>query len=155
MVPEADVDPASDLALLKRAKSSVALDQVLDFGPWWYAPLLATLIGGLTIFGNDVSEGTNRIAGVVAVIAGALVAWHDYRRRPVRPKPSRRSAPLVAVVVVGLFVVMSLWGTAVSSTGFDRLFPGYAAVGWLLTTAVLLGVRSVLHVARKKRVILS
>ena len=90
------VDPAADLELLDRAKSTVPIDEFLDFGPWWYAPLLATLIGGLSLFGADVDSGWNLAAGVVAVAAGGVVAIHDFKRRAVRSRPSKMGVGLLS-----------------------------------------------------------
>lgn len=148
------IDPAADLDLLDRAQSVVDVDQILDFGPWWYAPLLAALIGGLTLFGQDVGGIANVAAGVVGVAAGIIVAIHDHRRRAVRLRGSARSAGLLAVIVVLFLVLIGSWGTAVSSLGYERFVPGYAVLAWLLTSMTLLGVRAGFHALRRRRPVL-
>lgn len=146
------VDPAADLALLGRAKSVAHLDQFLDFGPWWYAPMLATTIGGLMLFGQAVGNlFWNGAIGLVAVMAGALVTVHDYRRRAVRSGPSTRGAGFLGLIVVLCWLIIAAWGTVISSLGYERFFPGYAVGGWALTTLVFLGVRAILLAIRSRR----
>ncbi len=147
-----ELDPAADLDLLDRARSVVEVDQVLDFGPWWYAPLLATMIGGLTLFGHDVTGfGTATAAGVVALLAGGILAVHDYRRRSVRLRRSARGAGFLGLFVLVAWLIIGAWGTAVSSLGYERFVPGYAVLAWMLTTAALLGIRAGLQVIRSRR----
>lgn len=147
-------DPTSDLALLERAKSSIEEDQILDFGPWWYAPLIATLIAGVTLWGQETDGGWNLVAGVVGLLSGGAVAIHDHRRRMVRPRKTVRGAALLAPVVVLTFATMAAWGTAVSTLGYDRFVPGYAVLGWVLTSLVLLGARTLLLTIRRRRIAL-
>lgn len=135
----------------------VDLDAALDFGPWWYAPLLATSIGGLTIFGRDVVDVTNIAIGGLALVALAVVAVHDHRRRKVRLPMGQglgRSAVLHGLIVIVVLVLTGAWGTAISSVGYDRFVPFYAALGWALTTAVLLGIRVLFTVLRRRRRVL-
>lgn len=56
--------------------------------------------------------------------------------------------------VLGAFVLIGLWGTAVSAIGYDDFVPGWALVGWLLTTVLLLGVRSVMKALRERRTLI-
>lgn len=148
-----NVDPATDLELLDRAQHLIEVDQILDFGPWWYAPLLATLIGGLSLFGQDTTDATNVAAGVVAIGAAVVMSIHDHRRRGVRHRSSVTGKGIATVglsVFIGLAFVAS-WGTAVSTLGYDRFFPGYAALGWVLTTLALLGIRAWAQTIRRRR----
>lgn len=145
------IDPAADLDLLDRARSVVDLDQMLDFGPWWYAPLLATMIGGLTLFGQDVSGVTNVAAGVVALLAAIIVAAHDHRRRPVRLRGSARGVGFLGLIIVLCWVIIAAWGTAISSLGYERFVPGYAALAWILTSMALLGIRLGFRAVRRRR----
>lgn len=149
------IDAAADLDLLNRSKAVIDLDQFLDFGPWWYAPFLATMIGGLTRFGQAFSGVGNIFALVIAAAAGGAVSLHDYRRRPVRARRTLRSFGYLLAIVVISWIIIGAWGTAASSMGYESFFPGWAAVAWLLTTAVLLATRSLLLVLRKRQAPLS
>lgn len=145
------VDPGADLAIISRAQRELALEDFLNFGPLWYAPALATLIGGLSMFGRDFNDNWSVLYGAAAVLAGLTMAVHDYRRRRVRPKFSLRSAMFVVVVIVICWVVSGLWGTAISTISYEDFVPTYAIVGWLLTTAFFLLVRASLGLARSRR----
>lgn len=145
------VNPAADLDLLERARSTVPIDEFLDFGPWWYAPLLATLIGGLSLFGADVDNGWSIAAGVVAVAAGGVVAVHDHRRRTVRSRPSKRGVGFLALTLLIMWVIIAAWGTAQSSLGIERFVPVYAALAWVLTSLVLLAIQQALLAIRRRR----
>lgn len=130
------------------------VDVFLDFGPWWYAPGLATMIGGLTIYSQDVSSAANIATAVVAGVISVVLAAHDYRRRSIRVgvgRPSGRSAILVGVILLVCWILLAAWGTAISSLGYERFIPGYAALAWVLTTGFLLGVRALLSVLRRRR----
>ena len=146
-------DPAADLELLDRAQASVELDQVLDFGPWWYAPVLAAFVAATALFVQDTSSTASRIVWAVAFGAGAYVAWHDYRRRGVRSRPSTRAFAMRAPIALAAFALLMLWELTISTVGYGRFVPGYAVLGWLLTTVLLLGLRSGLHALRNRRVI--
>lgn len=146
-----DFDAAADLDLLSRAKASVHTDLILDFGPWWYAPLLATTVGGLTLFGQAMNTASSLVFGAVALLAGGFMSVHDFRRRPVKSRPSMRGAGFLVAMVIVSWIVVGLWGTAVSSLGYERFMPGYALLGWALTTAFFLVVRSGLYAIRRRR----
>lgn len=147
---ENQIDPEADLALLERARASLEVDLALDFGPWWYAPLAAAAVGTATL----ATQAGSRLALVVVVVVCLALAVHDRQRRPVRPRPSARSATLMLPFVLGAFVLIGLWGTAVSAIGYDDFVPGWALVGWLLTTVLLLGVRSVMKALRERRTLI-
>lgn len=149
------VDAAADLELLDRAKSRVDIDQFLDFGPWWYAPLLATVLGGFSLFGQDFSNLWNILFAVAGLAAGCAVSIHDFRRRAVRLRPTRRSAAFVVFIVVISWMMVAAWGTAISSLGYERFVPGYAALAWGLTSAAFLGIRAALMAIRRQRAPLS
>lgn len=144
-------DPAADLALLKRSKASVGIDQILDFGPWWYAPLFATGIGGMTLF-NQPSAGDWSFAyAAVGLLSLLALGTHDFRRRKVRQRTSWRTFTLSIPIVLGAIVLIALWGTAVSTMGYERFVPGPALGAWVLTTGFLLAVRAALHRLRARR----
>ena len=145
------VDAEADLALLSRARSSVVVDQTLDFGPWWYAPLLATLIGAATLMGESAAGRWNFAFAGAALLCGALVAGHDYGRRAVHARPSMRTAVVVAPIVIGIFGLLVGWGTALSTMGYDRFVPRWGLLFWAGTTCLLLLVRHLLHSVRRRR----
>jgi hypothetical protein len=151
---EPHFDPQSDLELLNRARSAVDVDHVLDFGPWWYAPLLTNCLAGATLFGR-LGTTTSFILGGIGLLSGLVVAGHDFGRRTIRPKFSFRSTAMLAIIVLIVFVILGLWGTAVSSIGAERFLPWYAIAGWLLTAALFLGIRAVSHWLRSRRTVLS
>ncbi len=143
------VDPAADLAMLDRAMSSVDLDQALDFGPWWYAPMISTMVASVTLFSQPGAGDWSFVFAIVAIATGTAVSVHDYRRRKVRLRPGVASFKVLFPMVLGAFVLLAAWGTAVSSIGYDRFVPWYAMAGWALTTGLLLGLRAVLGVKRQ------
>ena len=144
-------DPAADLELLNRSKSIAELDQMLDSGPWWYAPMFATVFGGWTLAAQGLSNSLN-VAGLLAgIVAVAVVSVHDYRRRRIWTDPSARSLLLVVPVVLVIWFLSAAWGSAVSTLGYEEFVPGYAVLAWLLTTVFLLGVRFVSLSALRRR----
>lgn len=145
------VDPAADLELLDRARKNAVVDDVLDFGAWWYAPMIATMVGGLTLYGRGGDDRWSLAYGLAAVVATIVTVVHDYRRRKVRSRTTVTSIVYVVAVVLLLLLVTGLWGTAVSSVGYDDFVPGYAIVGWLLTTGFFLAVRAALTSFRRRR----
>lgn len=144
-------DPKADLELLERSKSSVAVNDVLDFGPWWYAPLLATCVGGLTLFGAAFGAPANIAFGIAGFGAGGIMAVHDYRRRTVRPKFSRHAFGLLAGIFAIAWVTLGLWGTALSSIGYDDFVPFPAVAAWTLTTVMFLAVRQLCQSILQRR----
>ena len=124
---------------------------MLDFGPWWYAPLLAMMIGGLILFPEAPNDLHVVAWGSIAAIAGGTITIHDHRRRSVRLRPSVRSAALLGLMAVICWALVAAWGTAISSIGYESFVPVYALLGWLLTTAVLLGIRAGLLALRRRR----
>jgi len=144
------VDPAADLALLGRARRSVDVDQALDFGPAWYAPLLALMVAGLSLAGPG--EGAVQVGGwVVGVSAAVLVAGHDQRRRRIRGRRSIRSAAFVLGQVICCWAIIAAWGTAISSMGVDDFVPWPALGAWAATTVVFLAIRALLVRVRRRR----
>lgn len=149
------IDPAADLDLLERSRSVIAVDQWLDLGPWWYAPLLATVTAGLTLYYQETNATENRVLGFLALVAGAIIAVHDYRRRSVRLRatPRRAAIELATIVLISVpcLLLVAAWGTAVSSLGYERFVPGYAILAWTLTSVGLLGIRAGVHAIRRQR----
>lgn len=148
-------DPEADLELLERSRSSVAINDVLDFGPWWYAPLLATCVGGLTLFGQEFGAAINIFYGVAGFGAGTIMAVHDYRRRTVRPKFSGKAFGLLAAIFAVTWVTIGLWGSALSSIGYDDFVPLPALAAWALTTAGFLAIRHVCNSVIKPRPVIA
>lgn len=148
------VDAAADLELLERARSVVHADQILDVGPWWYAPLLSTFIAGVSIFGQDVTGPENLTSGLIAVMAGGFAAAHDHRRRGIRVRRSARGLPWVVASVLLFWFLAGAWGTAISTIGASEFLPGPAILAWTLTTLFLLGIGAALRAARNRRPVL-
>jgi len=148
-------DPQADLDLLDRAKSTVHINNTLDFGPWWYAPLLATCVSGLTLFGHAATTLSSILYLVAGSLAGAIMGIHDYRRRTVRPKFSMQGAGLIVGIFIITWAMISLWSVAVYSVGYDRFMPGYAILGWLLTTVAFLVIRQASYALLARRTALT
>lgn len=144
-------EASADLATLDRAKTSVDIDQVLDFGPTWYAPFFATMIAAVTLFSQPGAGDWSFVYATVGIVTGTTISVHDFRRRKVRQRPSVRSFVTTVPLILGSFVVLAAWGTAVSSIGYERLVPGYAIAGWLVTTSLLLAMRAALNAVRVRR----
>ena len=144
-------DPHSDIALLKRTKSAVAIDDFLNPGPWWYAPATATLMGGVTIWGHNVSAPGNLLAAAAGLLAAATVVVHHFRTRTVKPKPSTTGALLTLLTVFPTLVILGLWGSAASAVGVDNFAPWYAGLMWIATTAFLLVVGAIFGSIRRRR----
>lgn len=145
------VDPIADLATISSAKRNVAVDDFLNFGPWWYAPALATLMGGLSLFGQDFTDRWSVVYGAIGVLAGAIMAVHDYRRRRIRPKGSPVAFLLLIAMLVITWIAIGSWGTAISTIGYEDFVPTYAIISWMLTFAFFLVIRSCLHLIRQRR----
>ncbi|MEM9654085.1 MAG: hypothetical protein AAGA65_18470, partial [Actinomycetota bacterium] len=132
------VDPQADLDLLERARAAVDLDHALDFGPWWYAPLLATCLGAASLANQDFGNGTGLVFIAVGAMTGVVLMAHDFGRRKSCPRFSVRAAAITLVAAAVVLGIMALWGAAVSAVGTDGFLPVYAAVGWVFSTAVFL-----------------
>ena len=139
------VDPAADLAMLDRAKSSVDLNPILDFGPWWYAPLFATMLAGLTLFSQPEAGDWSFAYAFVGIATAIALPVHDFRRRKVRSRRSGHSFMIGFPIAMGAFAVVATWGAAVSAIGYERFVPGYAIIGWLITTGLMLVLRALLY----------
>lgn len=148
-------DPQADLELLQRSKSAVAIDDVLNFGPWWYAPLLATCVGGLTLFGQDYDYALNALYAIAGFGSGALMAVHDYRRRTVRPKFSFTSLGLIVGIVAIMWLTVAAWGTAISTIGYDDFVILPAVIAWTITAAAFLAIRQILHALLARRSVIA
>ena len=144
-------DPHSDMTLLKRAKNSVAIDYFLNPGPWWYAPATATLMGGVTIWGHNVSRPGNLLAAAAGLLAAAAVIVHHFRTRVVKPKPSATGALLTLLTVFPTLAILGLWGSAASAAGIENFAPWYAGAMWIATTAFLLAVGAIFRSIRRRR----
>jgi len=147
-----DLDPVADLALLDQVKRNVERHDLMNFGPWWYAPVLATMAASLTLF-NRGAEFAWEIAYLV-VAAGMLVlsVGHHYLRRNVRTRFSREGFGAMLVVAALCWLVTVAWGVAVSTLGYDAFVPGYAILAWFLTVGYFLAIRQVLLRVSARRI---
>lgn len=153
------VDPLAHLALLKRSRSAAEYEDFLNFGPWWYAPSLATIIGGMTLWlaepveiGFGLFESPTRIVYLLAALMSTLaVCVHWFRNRELKSKPTKNSFVLGCVAVLVTWVIIAAWGTAVSTIGYEDFVVVWAAVAWAITTTFFLVVRSGLDRIRSNR----
>ena len=130
------------------------MEQLTDFGPWWYGPLFSTMIAGLTLFQGATGFVQTVLFGLIGFASAAVMAIHDYQRRAVRWPALHRSvgsAVGVVVAVLWILVVMAVGGTVLSTIGYRDFVPVYLAVGWLLTTALYLALRAVFQRVRAGR----
>ena len=164
------VDPLSHLALLNRSKTSPGWQEFLNFGPWWYAPLWATFVGGLTLGQASLFDNTERISGdpsggvvfetqaepvflIVGLAAAIVLTVDSLRRRTVKSKPTAIGFLLTCAVVGIVAVAMASWSVAVAVVGYESFVFGWAVVAWLATSLFFLAVRSALgRLAERRRV---
>lgn len=93
------IDPLAQLSLLDRSRRAVEYEAFLNFGPWWYAPLFATMIGASTLSTAELTSSTEQISSNPAVFESSLnlgylalvllsavvLIVHWYRNRIVTP----------------------------------------------------------------------
>jgi len=143
-------DPMDDLAILDRARWSVEASPFFDFGPWWYAPALATTLGSLALYGHS-SEVDGPGFWLYLFGAGLAIACaiHDFYRRKLRPKVSMRSIAWNAATFFVVVPVYAIWAYTAKAKGSAGL-PAWAILYWIATTAFFLAVRSLLSTYRKR-----
>ena len=147
--------PAKDLTLLNQSRQSVIADYQLDFGPWWYVPLLAALFPAACIWLRGEFGWVGVVVGIGAVTSFVAVVAHDSRRRRVRARwtpPSQRNRRGVVLMFLMNFVLISGWIRA-SLWLADASAPGFLAgmaIGWGLSVAVLTVVRMLVRRERER-----
>lgn len=153
------VDPLSHLALLERSKTAPGSESFFNFGPWWYAPLCANVIAGLSLWGGvvDTTLGQAGVvvvrpaAIVVALVSAAVLAVHGLRNEQVKAKPTLAGFVFTIAAVIVIMAVLGIWGTAISAIGWGQVNAIHVFVGWALTTAFFLALRKGLHHVRDNR----
>ncbi len=145
------VDAANDLAILEQARSSVALNPVLDFGPLWYAPAFAATAMGISLAGRVDGAVTSAVFLAIGVIAAIAVSFHGIRNLGVLPRTTAKSVLAFVPMLITMWFVFAAWGTAVSTIGEDDFVPFWAALGWVLTTAFFVVVRQVVTAIRDRQ----
>ncbi len=159
------VDPLSHLALLKRSKSAPEYEELLNFGPAWYAPLVATAIGASALFAADIGASTTQVSSdpvvfetsghpaylVAIVVSLVFLGAHYYRNRVVRPKATKTSVALMLVAIAVVIAIAAVWHTAVVVIGYDDFVIGGAVLAWALTTGFFLALRAGLDRVRLSR----
>ena len=145
------VDPAADLATLKKASVNVGLEPLLNFGPAWYAPTFATVVACTTLAGRADSDTMNVAYLAVGVLACIPSIVHYYREHPVQSKFDLISFVAMLPVLFVTLVVVLAWGISLSTIGYEDFVPVWAIVGWLATTALFLGIRHGLSIIRDRR----
>ena len=148
-------DPAEGLALLHQSQETVLVDQQLDFGPWWYVPVLGFLYPALFTWIWGELGGLGAIIGVTAISVAALTLVHDRRRRGARVSwaiPSKRNGRGMAIMFAMNFVTTFGWlQTSFYADDLPvRRYLLVMLVGWLVTMAVIAVARSALLREREK-----
>ncbi len=139
MATKSDIEGAAEnLRILDEAQGIVGRDQAYDLGPAWYAPVLATGLGGVMMFGVGNDRPMNFVLGGIGVICLVIVCAHDHGRRKACPRFNRHMLVVSLGSMIVAVSILGLWGWALSSVGFERFFPTWFALGWLATTGFLL-----------------
>lgn len=113
----------------------------VDPGPWWYTTLFAAGLAAVTLVNNDTDADDLTIwLGVLALSLG--ITLFDARRRTINFGPTFKNKFVIAGVIVLFILTVATWSVTVETIGYDEFVPGWLFVGWLLTNAALLGLRS-------------
>lgn len=152
MIEDEETDVAEALAALESAQETTKADHILDFGPWWYAPIYAFAF----------AAGATSLAGHAGTWFGALgnlvvlgVVLHDRNRRQIElasPVGASYYRFPVLVSLVALGVVACGWFAAATIIDGESVdfFPTFTVAGWALNTCVFLMVRWVFHSRRER-----
>ena len=140
------VDPLSHLALLKRSERAPEYEALLNFGPWWHAPLWATLFCTLTLWvrAEDEARGMGpTVFLALSFLAGGVLTHHWYHKRKVqlRPLPTALGLALSAVSLLIIWVLSAAWSVPINILGYQDFLWPWAPIGWALTTVFFLGLR--------------
>ena len=140
-------EAAEALAILDSAETNVRRDQMLDFGPWWYALIYSFVFAAwATSLSENVGYWFAALASLVAVVA----AIHDSRRRPIQFEGvvGLWEAPFPFFVLIGSFAALTAgWVAAVVTLGDASVnfFPVVTLGGWIVGIVVMLVVRAIFH----------
>ena len=152
-------DPAEGLALLSQSRKNVVVDQQLDFGPWWYVPVLALFYAAVFAWMVSGTGATVLVCTALAVAGLCGVIAHDRRRRGVRPgwpSPLGRSGRGTTIFLVMSTVLNG--GLIIGSGEASRWFRSQESASllalsllmWIFATAVLSITRFALHRERDR-----
>ena len=141
-------DPADGLSLLHQSRDQVIADHQLDYGPWWYPPILAFAFPAFYTWAW-VGGPFGRAIGLIGAVSLLLVLFHDRHRRKVRPhwvSPSERNRIGNIVGLTTNFFVISGWVSG-SRLARDEGVVDWViiVVGYIATLLVLTIARSVMH----------
>ncbi|MFV0524362.1 MAG: hypothetical protein ACK5RL_07695 [Acidimicrobiales bacterium] len=144
-------DPARDLVELERARHASALEPVLDFGPWWYAPVFAALLAGVAAGSYSGVVSDSWVARFFLLAGLLLVSFHQYQARRFVGRWSRLSVVMTLAVAALVVLVVFLW-TLVQSLLDLSGAPAYLLLlaGWVVVTLLLLAVRAGLGRLRRQ-----
>lgn len=146
-------DPAEGLALLSQSRKNVVASQQLDFGPWWYVPVLAFVFPAMhTFIWSGGLLGT--VLGLFGIGGLVGVFVHDMQRRRVRAKwvsPAKRNRVGNIVGITTNFCLIFGW-IQLSDLARDRPVDNLviAVVGYIATLVVLVTSRHLLLRERRK-----
>lgn len=159
-------DPQASLDLLANSKTVAGDNVYTDLGPTWYAPLLATGIGGFALCVRGTTQvevlafGTRPLpnwpfwwlALLVGVVSLLFLGLHDYRRRRIRLKRrwSKRNFLWFLPSYLAAYLSLQGWLAAIGRVGIEDFVPLWAAAAWCATTAVWLATRGAVHSAARR-----
>ena len=148
-------DPADGLALLNQSQETVVVLQQLDFGPWWYVPVLSLAYPAIFGWISGESGVLGVVFAVVAVVGGCLVAIHDRRRRGVRlsweSRVSRSGRAMGIMFATNFVLIAASLQTSYLFDGRDGLsLIGISVIWWVGSIVVLSIARAALHRERAK-----
>ena len=141
------VDPLSHLALLSRSARAPEYETFLNFGPWWHAPIWATFFCALTLWaraGDEVSGIVSTAFLTLSFLSGAVLTHHWYHKRKVQLRllPTALGLALSALSLVIIWVLSAAWSVPINIIGYQDFLWPWAPIGWALTTAFFLGMRT-------------
>lgn len=145
----ADVNPAVALATLHQSKQKAEADFWLDYGPWWYVPVISLLLASYaTVIAHDVIV----LQLVNSLVLLALI-FHDRRRRRVFIdrgwSKHARSRPGLIVVQVGLVLAWAV-GVIWARVNDADFFPVFTIVGFALTLIAQVALRAYMERERSR-----
>lgn len=115
----------------------------VDPGPWWYALTSAAGIAAVTLVNTDTeADNLTTWIGVLALSLG--ITLFDARRQTINFGSAGKNK-FVIVGAIALFILtIAIWSATAETIGYEDFVPGWMIVGWLITSAMLLGLRSLL-----------
>ena len=149
-------EAAEALSLLEQSKATAESDSILDAGSWWI-PLLMGF--ALTCLALNISEEIPPPWGSAVLVVGVLTIWvgnwDARKRRKVELNPHggfARYRFIVVSTVISMALTLASWALLIfwaDARGLDFL-PFGAALGWAISTGVLIVHRELVHRRREQ-----